>query len=88
MHSVAKAYSQRPSSLVSVRNSWLAYCLDSACFLFGSHVEVELAKIEGKTQAERERNAKARLTRLLSDEQQDGTFDAGSFADPALFMGG
>jgi hypothetical protein len=74
---MALRWTTRPSSLLAIRDEYVAFCIDEAVHEFGYADESELAKIEGKnptmTAAMRERT----LHRLL--EVEEGT---GAYADP------
>lgn len=73
VHQIAKEYGQRPSRLLGVRaddEPWLAFSLDSACWMFGTWVDGKLAertepkktgKDKGKT------DPKYTLEQLLAD---------------------
>lgn len=43
---MAKAYGQRPSALLKIRNSWVAFTFDDAVALFGRVVESRMQEME------------------------------------------
>jgi hypothetical protein len=51
--------------MLGVEHPYLAYCLDNAVWMFGSALELELKKIEGKTQRELERKQDRKLRQWL-----------------------
>lgn len=42
---MARSYGQRPSALIRVRNSWVAYSFDDAVALFGRVVESRMQEM-------------------------------------------
>jgi len=59
LHGLATAYGTRPSRILGVKNSWVAYQLDLCCLVVGRRVENALAKkypvdwiLGSRTQAE------------------------------------
>ena len=50
LHNLAAAYSQRPSTILEIGDSWLAYQLDLACLTVGRWVENRLAERDRKGQ--------------------------------------
>lgn len=63
----AKEWVVRPSQLLGISDLYVAYCLDEACFTFGSYITGELEKVEGKKQKDVETKRKRLLKALLSD---------------------
>lgn len=74
----ARTWRVRPSNLLGIRDTYVAYCLDSAVHEYGVWVENELQKITHKDPQLAERNRKARLKAILS-----GRSAAKQYADPA-----
>lgn len=77
----SKAYHTRPSELLRVEDSYLAFCFDEAVMMWGMFVENELDKIEGKTSGEIERKRTRRLQVLMGEGDKPG-----QFADPAAMF--
>lgn len=46
LHSLAKEYGQRPSTIAGIDDSWAAYQFDVAAMIFGREVEGKLSKGE------------------------------------------
>jgi hypothetical protein len=67
----------RPSELMGLKNTWDAYCFDSAVATFGIHVQNELDSVEGKTEKEKDRKRDAVLRRYIPELAK-----ARKFADP------
>lgn len=94
---MAKEYSTRPSSLLGLtEDSFAAWCLDEVTYLWGTHVEAEVAQSGEKMKNPDQRlAAKHRtLSSLLFDgDTEDGKGEVaaapkGRFRDPASMMGG
>lgn len=100
---MSKEFQARPSSLVSVSDPFVAYCLDESVYLFGRHVENKMdeaeATLKGNKVKPEQRIAKRRaaldscLTAPVDDTEPVATRRAlkpppGRFRDPAAFMGG
>lgn len=75
----AKTWTCRPSSLLNIRNDYVAYCVDSAIAYFGRAVEHELESVEGKTTADTAAKRRVVLDRFIGDPE---TPTKGLFADP------
>lgn len=74
---LSKAYRARPSEMLGLENTWDSFCLDSAIWVFGSHIENEMNKIEAKTDKEREHKRDSVLRRYIPELAK-----AQKFADP------
>ena len=74
LHTTAKTWSTRPSSLLEIKDPYTAYCVDEAVAAWGNFIENELASVEGKTSEEVERKQIARLDQLLGRQQAKGRF--------------
>jgi hypothetical protein len=75
----AKGWQVRPSALLGLGpDSWEAYCLDEAVFMWGGWVTQQLEKVKGKNEAQVQRGQEMRLTQIL------GTQGKGKFRDPAM----
>jgi hypothetical protein len=46
LHLLCKAYQQRPSRVIGLRNGWLAWSFDNAVSLYGRFVEAELSRTD------------------------------------------
>jgi hypothetical protein len=70
-------YRQRPSALLGIHDSYHAWCVDEAIYLWGSYVDSEIEKLgtESEDPKEKQRVAKAqrkrehRLRELLQTER-------------------
>jgi hypothetical protein len=77
VYTTAKTYSCRPSELLGIDDTYVAYCLDNAVAEFGAYVSNELEKVEGKTAKSTSKKREAKLKQLLTDRE------TARFADPA-----
>lgn len=48
----SQSFSCRPSDLLGLDDPYAAWCLDAACYDFGSALESEISRVEGKNQKE------------------------------------
>jgi hypothetical protein len=80
--SIAKANGIRPSSLLDVDDTYVAYCLDEAVTTWGTFIETELSKIEEKTKEATEAKMQRRLRQVLGQPDEV----KGSFRDPAALF--
>ena len=91
-------FNQRPSNLLSLGDDpYAAYCLDEACFAWGTHVdmELELAARDPKDLTKKEyRSAVGRRTRVFDKlmhgelEAEVTTISPKRFRDPAGMFSG
>jgi hypothetical protein len=75
LHQVAQTYSSRPSAILNISDSWLAYQVDVAAMLLGQRVEALVA--DGKTTV-------GEALRQLEQESGDrgqGSGDGGQWAN-------
>lgn len=52
IYQTAKTFNTRPSAILGITNTYVAYCLDSAVGEFGRVLESELSGVEGKNKKE------------------------------------
>jgi hypothetical protein len=64
----AQLWKVRPSELMGIKDSYIAYCFDQAVGEFGAYVKHEIQKIEGKNASAVEGKRSLRLKALLSDD--------------------
>lgn len=87
---MAKEYHQRPSHLLGIADDdYTAYCLDEACFLWGSHVEGELeeAGANAKKPEEAKRKRQMKFKQLLTPRNEEGVQEAPKqYRDPAEML--
>lgn len=67
---MAKAYNQRPSTILGVENDeYTAYCVDEATWLWGSHVEAEVHEATrpqmSGTEAQKQKTEETRVQNSL-----------------------
>lgn len=80
---MAQQYQQRPSSLVGLSDSYAAFCLDEAVYVFGIYVESELHSATKETTDSKKAEAQRRnvLARIFAmddyDEQQASSVPQG-----------
>lgn len=71
----------------SQHDLWMAYCLDEAAYLWGTHVETAIAEAGRKARSDDPRFAAARRMRefesLMTDPETSERFPKGKFRDPA-----
>jgi hypothetical protein len=84
LYQLSKTWQTRPSSLVDIEDTYVAYCLDQAVATWGGFVETELGKVEGKNSQDIESKQRAILTRLLGGDEEESA--RGRFRDPAEFF--
>lgn len=62
----------RPSTLLSIKDEYVAYCFDEACGQFGMAVEAEMDSVKGKTDEDINRKRYQVLARMikLPDKQR------------------
>ena len=65
LYQTAKQWSKRPSEMVDISNSYVAYCFDKAIGAWGTYVTTEIEKIEGKDSKSVERKRQNKLMQLL-----------------------
>jgi hypothetical protein len=94
---MAKEFSARPSAIVGVRNSLLAFQIDRAVWVFGTSVVADMDQAESEI-SERDPKAKSATLRaarlaVFNKYMNDGTEHAekdrptpGRFADPRAMM--
>lgn len=61
----SKAWATRPSEMLGVSDVYVAYCIDSAVYAFGSALSAELDSIEGKSKEEIKRKRERLVTKWL-----------------------
>lgn len=81
----AKSFGTSPSKLLSVKDSYAAYCLDQAVAYFGLTLEAKLAEA-GHKPSKGERKTKAAQERILNQVFQPSGGDTKRFADPAAMF--
>lgn len=81
----AKTWNCRPSDLLAIEDTYVAYCLDQAVGYFGRHLESELEKAgaDAKSEQEGEWKRRAVLDKYFGEEDKPSS---GRFADPAAMM--
>lgn len=72
LYNHAKKWSTRPSNLLDIDNSYVAFCLDQAVAYFGDTVSAALEQVEGKTAKDIEGKRYSLLLKYLGapDEQR------------------
>lgn len=83
----AQQWGVRPSQLVGVSDTYVAYCLDQAVGYYGSWVDAELDKASSKPSKEEVaavEKRKRRIREILGTAEDDKT--QGQFRDPAEFF--
>lgn len=82
----AKTWNCRPSDLLAIEDSYVAYCLDQAVGFFGRHLDAELEKVG--SDAKNDEEAKWKRQQILDKyfEEEDKKPRPGRFADPAGMM--
>lgn len=81
----AKNLSQRPSQLLNIEDSYVAYCLDEAVTFFGLSLENKLEEA-GHKQSKEERKAKAARDQVLDRIFGTNKKKTKGYADPALMF--
>lgn len=84
LYNHAKTWHVRPSALLALDDSYVAYCLDEAVAYLGRTIDGELHGVEGDTQADRNRNAQLVLDSYFGEPENKPR--PGMFADPALLF--
>lgn len=79
----AQTWRVRPSQLLDVQDSYAAFCIDSAIWELGTHIEGELDKVKGRSERSVQAGREAKLKALLSDKPETK-----QFADPMAMLGG
>ena len=75
LYQTARTLRCRASELLAIEDAFAAYCLDEAVAWFGTHIESELDKIEGKNARETAFKRETLLKRILGGRPQ--------YADPS-----
>lgn len=83
LYNEARAWRTSPSKLLAIDDWYTGYCFDQAINYWGSYVESELDKVEGK---DSKATHQARQTRLQGLLAEGDTPSSGQFADPALLF--
>jgi len=65
IHVMAEAYGRRPSDFFNIEDEYAAWCFDEAVHRWGSFVQGELAKVDGKNRQQIEGRQERVLRRLL-----------------------
>lgn len=81
----AKTWGVRPSELLAIDDSYVAYCLDQAVGYFGRTLEAELEKAgsDAKNEDEAEWKRRKVLESFLGEEDKP---QRGLYADPAAMF--
>lgn len=85
LYNDAQSWRVRPSQLLDIDDSYVAYCLDQAINYWGKTIENDLDKVEGKNDKDTENKRKAVLNGYLYPSPS-GEASKGRFADPALMF--
>lgn len=83
---MAEQFQTTPSSLLGLDDPYTRYCLDEAVYIWGRHVENELAKAtEGaKTDESRKRKYNQAWNKIFNQEKEPGAEQ--QFRDPFDMM--
>lgn len=84
IYSEAKLWGTRPSVLLDIQDTYVAYCFDQAIGYWGVAIESAMDEVEGKNAKDTAAKRQAVLKRFLYPD--DSSARQGRFADPAIMF--
>lgn len=87
---MAKEFRSLPSDLLKIGDPYIAYCLNEACYMWGTYVDNEVNEVGEKPDRKMKdimRKRQHRLTQLVTSPEDLTAQSTKKFRDPAEVMG-